>query len=283
MSHAQIEQFYGRVKNDPALFNKLTEGTQTPDQFIDKAVALGAATGFTFTRTEADTWVKGQIEAKANGELSDLQLEGVAARGVAEPVPARQRFKDRSMNIHGKHLIIAAYVLAAGIPVFAGDQELRTTVSIDDKSPSLEQVETALFPRQLDAQKKECAQLEQVGLRCQSVLPKSSLDSIQVTFARGSAKLTAEGKEFLDIVGKALQKREGTWTSLAIEGHTDASGSPEVNRKLSQARADAARQYLQTAYKLKNIDTVGRGSGHLRDDANPTAEVNRRIEFVPNW
>jgi len=187
------------------------------------------------------------------------------------------------MKNRAKYLFAAAYAIAASIPAIAGDQELRATVSINDKSPSVEQVETALFPQQLETQKKECTQLEQLGLRCQSVLPKSSLDSIQVTFARGSAKLTAEGKEFLDIVGKALQKREGTWTSLAIEGHTDSSGSPEINRKLSQARADAAKEYLQATYKLKNIETVGRGSSHLRDDGNPTAEVNRRIEFVPNW
>ncbi|MBI4983901.1 MAG: Nif11-like leader peptide family natural product precursor [Rhodocyclales bacterium] len=84
MSQAQIEQFASRVKNDPAMFNKLTAGTQTPDEFIDKAVALGVATGFTFSRAEADGWIKSQIEAKANGELSDLQLEGVAGgKGVA--------------------------------------------------------------------------------------------------------------------------------------------------------------------------------------------------------
>jgi predicted ribosomally synthesized peptide with nif11-like leader len=78
MSAGQIEQFYSRASNDPAILNKLMGGTQTPDEFIDKAVAIGAETGFSFTRDEADTWVKGQIAAKANGELSDLQLEGVA-------------------------------------------------------------------------------------------------------------------------------------------------------------------------------------------------------------
>lgn len=78
MSHAQIEQFASRVSNDPALFSKLLVDIQTPDDFIDKAVALGKEAGFTFSRDEADGWIKQQIEAKASGELSDLQLEGVA-------------------------------------------------------------------------------------------------------------------------------------------------------------------------------------------------------------
>jgi predicted ribosomally synthesized peptide with nif11-like leader len=78
MSTGQIEQFYSRASSDPAILNKLMADTQTPDEFIDKAVALGAEAGFTFSRDEADAWIKEQIEAKASGELSDLQLEGVA-------------------------------------------------------------------------------------------------------------------------------------------------------------------------------------------------------------
>ena len=179
--------------------------------------------------------------------------------------------------------LLALCVSLAALSVQAGGQDVRTTTSINDKSPSVEQVETALFPEQLAAQKKECAQLEKAGMRCQSVLPKSSLDSIQVTFASGSAKLTDEGKEFLDIVGKALQKRSDTWESLVIEGHTDAVGSVETNRKLSLARAEAAKQYLKNNYGLKHISIQGRGSASLRDEANPTAEINRRIEFIPNW
>ena len=80
-----------------------------------------------------------------------------------------------------------------------------------------------------------------------------------------------------------MQKRDGTWSGLMIEGHTDVTGSTGTNQKLSQARAESARSYLQTAFGLKNIDAVGRGSSHLRDEGNPSAETNRRIEFIPNW
>lgn len=181
-----------------------------------------------------------------------------------------------------KHAVATAIIGMVSVAALA-DGEMRTTVSVNDKSPSVETIEAALFPPQLEAQKTECAQLEKVGLRCQSALPKSSLDSVRITFSRGSAKLTPEAREFLDIVGKALQKRSDTWNALVIEGHTDATGSVDVNRKLSQDRAEAARNYLQTAYGLKNIDAVGRGSGNLRDEAHPTAESNRRIEFIPDW
>lgn len=162
-------------------------------------------------------------------------------------------------------------------------EELRNTVTINDPAPSVAQIEDALFPSELVALKTECAQLEAAGLRCQSVIPKSSLDSTQITFARGSATLTGEAKQFLRAVGAALKNRMSAWKSVAIEGHTDATGTDKTNRRLSEQRAESVKQYLQTEYGLKNIETLGRSSGMLKDPENPTNAINRRIEFVPNW
>ena len=120
-------------------------------------------------------------------------------------------------------------------------------------------------------------------MRCQSRIPKSSLDSVLVTFPRGSSELTGEAKGFLDSVGKALQAKESVWTSLRIEGHTDITGSPSVNERLSKERADVVKAYLVKNYKLKNVETVGRSSEQPKDTTDPTSALNRRIEFVPEW
>lgn len=166
---------------------------------------------------------------------------------------------------------------------FAADEGLRRTVSINDGAPTVQEVEDALFPKQMEAQKEECDALEKAGFRCQSVIPKSSLDSVLITFAHGSAKLTNEAKGFLRTVGQALQQRVSTWKSLAIEGHTDVTGSDTINRKLSAQRADTVRQFLQSEFGLKNIEVAGRSSDRLKDPQNPTSELNRRVEFIPNW
>jgi hypothetical protein len=73
-----IEAFYKSVAQSPAALQQLTAGVQTPDEFIDRAVTVGQEQGYSFTRAEASTWINGQIEARKNGELSDVQLEGVA-------------------------------------------------------------------------------------------------------------------------------------------------------------------------------------------------------------
>ena len=182
-------------------------------------------------------------------------------------------------------MFILSALLSAMLAAFqaqAGDAE-RKTVSINDKVPTPDQVAEALFPKEIQSLKAECAAVERAGMRCQSRIPKSSLDSVLVTFPRGSAALTGEAKEFLDAVGKALQARESTWTALRIEGHTDVTGSPAINEKLSKERADVVKSYLVKNYALKNIETVGRASDQLKDTADPTNAVNRRIEFVPEW
>jgi outer membrane protein OmpA-like peptidoglycan-associated protein len=188
------------------------------------------------------------------------------------------------MNAYGgvtRACVMGALVFCTG--AFAADEDLRHTVSINDHTPTVQEVEEALFPKQMESQKEECGAIEKAGFRCQSVIPKSSLDSVQITFSRGSAKLTSEAKDFLRSVGEALQRRVSTWKSLVIEGHTDATGTDAINRKLSAQRADTVRQFLQAQYGLKNIEVEGRSSDRLKDPQNPTSELNRRVEFIPNW
>ncbi len=70
---------------------------------------------------------------------------------------------------------------------------------------------------------------------------------------------------------------------LSIAGHTDASGDPDVNEKLSQDRAQAIRDYVERKGKLKNdrIESFGYGSTKpLKDELTEAdAKVNRRVEF----
>lgn len=178
---------------------------------------------------------------------------------------------------------LAAVLMSVWGGAFAADDAARQTVSINSPNPKVEEVEGALFPQEVVALKEECAQMEKIGLRCQSVIPKSSLDTIQITFARGSSVLTDEGKNFLRSVGAALKRKAGVWSSLIVEGHTDATGTDAANRKLSQQRADSVKGFLQAEFGLSNIETAGRASEKLRDTDNPESGLNRRVEFIPNW
>ena len=71
---------------------------------------------------------------------------------------------------------------------------------------------------------------------------------------------------------------------VIIEGHTDSTGSAELNEHLSEQRADAVRQYLVANETLSYDKIIAVGYGSIRPIApNNTAAgraQNRRIDLI---
>ncbi|MCE7863514.1 MAG: OmpA family protein [Bacteroidetes bacterium CHB5] len=70
---------------------------------------------------------------------------------------------------------------------------------------------------------------------------------------------------------------------LKISGHTDSAGKEEANLKLSQARADAIKNYLITQFKIgaQRIEAIGYGSSRpiVQEITDNDKQLNRRVEF----
>jgi len=101
-----------------------------------------------------------------------------------------------------------------------------------------------------------------------------------IEFESGKAALTPSGKAILDEMAAALQRVRDK--KVEVIGHTDNVGLRESNLALSQARAEAVRQYL--AEKGINPDMVsvsGQGPDRpVADNASADGRAhNRRIEF----
>jgi len=102
-----------------------------------------------------------------------------------------------------------------------------------------------------------------------------------LTFASGESRLSPDNDHLLAKVVQTVQELPGSY--LIIEGHTDNSGRDQTNMTLSQARAEAVRQFLVRAgIKDDRITTVGYGASKPVA-SNETAEgrrLNRRIEIT---
>jgi OOP family OmpA-OmpF porin len=101
-------------------------------------------------------------------------------------------------------------------------------------------------------------------------------------FPSGNTRIDNRCKAILDDV--ALQMRNNPRATAVITGHSDSSGSAEVNDRMSQERADNAETYLVDTHGIEGdrIDTVSAGSSQPIAD-NDTAEgrlQNRRIVVV---
>lgn len=102
-----------------------------------------------------------------------------------------------------------------------------------------------------------------------------------VTFASNSSDISSSFYAVLDSV--ALVLNEFNQTYVDVVGHTDSTGSMELNQRLSNDRAVSVAQYLQSQ-QVEPARIVTRGVGPTQPIAtNDTPEgraLNRRVEIV---
>jgi OmpA-OmpF porin, OOP family len=101
-------------------------------------------------------------------------------------------------------------------------------------------------------------------------------------FPIGKAVIMPENYALLSKVQLAI--RSFNDPEVIVEGHTDSTGSTEVNQQLSQERATAVKEYLVSNDTLPGSNVLAVGYGSTRPlMSNETAEgraVNRRIDVI---
>jgi OOP family OmpA-OmpF porin len=114
---------------------------------------------------------------------------------------------------------------------------------------------------------------------CQTEI-KDQLALRAVTFETASSAIDPDSVGLLDAVVGAL--RRCPTARIAISGHTDSVGTPDVNLDLSQRRADAVADYLVAAgIDAGRIKTAGFGATKavVGNDTEENRARNRRIEI----
>lgn len=111
--------------------------------------------------------------------------------------------------------------------------------------------------------------------------PNQTIRLYEVTFNNGTSILTSAAREELGAMVRALRGQPGL--PIRINGHTDALGATEENRRLSLERAEAVATHLALqGVPTQRMDVKGYGESQPVD-TNATAagrERNRRIEIV---
>jgi outer membrane protein OmpA-like peptidoglycan-associated protein len=112
---------------------------------------------------------------------------------------------------------------------------------------------------------------------------RPSLD-LSVQFQSGSANLTPAAIHTLDRLGRALASPQLEADRFRIEGHTDTVGTRDINKPLSQHRAEAVAAYLESKFGIaaSRLEAVGVGEDDLlisTPDQTPEPR-NRRVHIV---
>lgn len=103
----------------------------------------------------------------------------------------------------------------------------------------------------------------------------------KVQFEVGKADLKEVSFALLDEVA-AMLKDNPQVELISVEGHTDSTGSAELNRKLSQQRAESVAKYLgKKGVKAARMEPKGFGPDRpvADNETDPGREANRRVEF----
>ncbi|WP_163709260.1 OmpA family protein [Mangrovibacterium lignilyticum] len=141
-----------------------------------------------------------------------------------------------------------------------------------------------LVGKKMDQQQAELEKIE--GAQVETVTDSNNLQAIKVTFDSGI--LFATGKSALSTASKdalvkfATSLKTTQETDVKIYGHTDNTGSREINEKISNERAESVAKYLiENGVAGSRLVTEGKAYDEPVA-SNETAEgraQNRRVEI----
>ena len=104
-----------------------------------------------------------------------------------------------------------------------------------------------------------------------------------INFEFDSVKILPDSLPMLDAVGRMMRLKQTAGKRIVIEGHADAVGKSSYNQSLSERRARAIKRYLTSRFQIapSRLHAIGKGEREPHDRANPSAAVNRRVQFRP--
>jgi OOP family OmpA-OmpF porin len=98
-----------------------------------------------------------------------------------------------------------------------------------------------------------------------------------ITFGSARATVTTKDQQRLDKIAKVLSENPDLVQRVEVRGYADASGSEQVNERISQQRATSVRNALQKS-GLNDVDVVAVGKG--ASDSTGIKSQDRRAELV---
>jgi outer membrane protein OmpA-like peptidoglycan-associated protein len=110
---------------------------------------------------------------------------------------------------------------------------------------------------------------------------KPSID-LTINFDYNSANIAPSAAGAVTALGKALSNPDLKGSTFLVAGYTDAKGGDQFNQQLSERRAETIKKVLAAKYGVsaESLVTVGYGKTKLKNQSDPFAAENRRVQVV---
>ena len=194
-----------------------------------------------------------------------------------------------------KSLMVGAMLMASlGVTGCATEKYVNEHVAVVDSKAAATQTQVDSQGQQLQQHDQRLADLDKTSkealeraeaagkLAEGKFLYSMVLQDDGVKFKSAKYKLTDEDTQRLTEFADKL-KTDNKNVYLEIQGHTDAAGSPDYNRRLGEERAEAVRVFLnQHGVALNRMNTISYGeTAPVADNKTKSGRAqNRRVQIV---
>lgn len=285
----RIAQAEGADKYAPESFAKAQQALDQAEDYQKRkqknSVSTAARNAVQAAEDSRSIAAKREADEKIANEQKEAQMRQAQAQ-AAQEAEARKRAEAEADAARAAQASAEAQAQAQAAQMQAQAAQARQAEAQAKERAAQEQArkdQEAAAQAEKEKQELRARLLEQFN----RVLPTTDtprglvVNMGDVLFDTGKADLRQSARE-------ALAKLSGIVLNypslqLTIEGHTDSTGTPEFNQKLSERRADGVRDYL-VSQGLSADSITAKGLGQEMPVAdNKTAagrQKNRRVEII---
>ena len=186
--------------------------------------------------------------------------------------------------------IAAVFAIAGAVPSYAQSSKIedalkpkaRTrSIVVPAPNPADQQVLQKARTRAISIEAVAPASKEEREEIAKVIVDKPKID-IAIFFDYNSDVIGPKAVGAVNELGVALLSPTLKNSTILLNGHTDAAGSPDYNLALSHRRAQSVRKYLINTFKIPEdrLLVAGFGFERLKLPDQPLAGENRRVEVV---
>ncbi len=193
--------------------------------------------------------------------------------------------------------IAAVFAITGAIPSFAQSSKIEEALTPKNPPSKTRSLTRSLNGAPADAAEQKVLQKARTrAISIEAVAPatkeereeiakvivdKPKID-IAIFFDYNSDLIGPKAVGAVNELGVALLSPALKGSTILLNGHTDAAGSPDYNLALSHRRAQSVRKYLIHTFKIPEdrVLVAGFGFERLKVPDQPLSGENRRVEVV---
>jgi len=193
--------------------------------------------------------------------------------------------------------IAAVFAITGAIPSFAQSSKIEEALTPKNPPSKTRSLTRSLNGAPADAAEQKVLQRARTrAISIEAVAPatkeereeiakvivdKPKID-IAIFFDYNSDLIGPKAVGAVNELGVALLSPALKGSTILLNGHTDAAGSPDYNLALSHRRAQSVRKYLIHTFKIPEdrVLVAGFGFERLKVPDQPLSGENRRVEVV---